>query len=76
MRTVRKTARPDEQIERGTFLGCPLTRNRTPWCFRLCPPDPEGRGRCGRVAPHSLSSNVQECIKEFKQRQVDSPARR
>ena len=55
--TIRK--RP---IPLQTFLGCPLTRNRTPWCFRLCKPDFRGCGRCGRVAPHSLRGRTENAI--------------
>jgi len=54
-----------------TYLGCPLTRNRTPWCFRLCTPDPDGSGKCGRVAPHSFKSRIQKGIADYKQ-QVQS----
>ena len=53
-----------------TCLGCPLTRNRSNWCFRLCTPDDQGRGRCGRIAPHSLRSNIQLSIERFNKRQL------
>ncbi len=45
-----------------TYLGCPLTRNRSPWCYRTCQPDAKDRGPCGRIAPHTLKSNVQQAI--------------
>lgn len=48
-----------------TYLGCPLTRSRTAWCFRLCAPDDAGHGRCGRIAPHGLTGRTAESIKDF-----------
>jgi hypothetical protein len=45
-----------------TYRGCPLTNNRSAWCFRLCAPDAEGQGRCGRIAPHSLKGRTQLAI--------------
>ncbi len=44
-----------------TCLGCPLTKSRTQWCFRICVPV-EGIGPCGRIAPHSLLGRTQEAI--------------
>ena len=53
-----------------TCLGCPLTRNRTAWCFRLCEPDDEGNGRCGRLAPHGLRSKTQLSIERHGQQRL------
>jgi uncharacterized protein (TIGR00369 family) len=52
-----------------TYLGCPLTRNHSPWCFRLCEPDVEGHGHCGRIAPHALTGRIQAGIQEYNKRQ-------
>jgi hypothetical protein len=41
--------------------GCPYTRNRSVWCYGLCVPE-GGRGRCGRVAHHSLRGRTQRAI--------------
>jgi acyl-coenzyme A thioesterase PaaI-like protein len=60
-REIRKV-RTSKGIREHTYLGCPLTRNRSAWCFRICTPDPEGHGKCGRVAPHSLLSSTQLAI--------------
>jgi hypothetical protein len=57
-----------------TYLGCPLTNNRSPWCFRICTPNADGTGFCGRVAPHELKSRIQQGIEDFKKRQADSSA--
>jgi len=59
---------------RSTYRGCPLTRNRTAWCFRLCEPDPQGHGRCGRVAPHDLQGKTQLSIHRYNAR-MRGPAR-
>jgi hypothetical protein len=45
-----------------TYLGCPVTRNRSAWCFRLCRPDGKGDGVCGRPAPHAMKSRLQLSI--------------
>jgi acyl-coenzyme A thioesterase PaaI-like protein len=65
-----RTVRTAKGIKEFTYLGCPLTRNRSAWCYRLCPPDAEGNGQCGRVAPHSLKSSTQMAIANYKKRQL------
>jgi hypothetical protein len=59
------------KIPSYTFLGCPMTKNRSPWCFRLCAPDAASIGRCGRIAPHALRSRIQIGIDEFKSEHCD-----
>jgi len=63
-----RTIRTSKGIREHTYLGCPLTRNRSAWCFRICTPDPEGKGKCGRVAPHSLLSSTQMAIKKHNEK--------
>jgi hypothetical protein len=63
-------------LKEYTYLGCPLTRNRSAWCFRLCAPDLEGRGQCGRVAPHALTGRIQAGIQEYNKRQRASHRRK
>ena len=65
-----KTVRTKKGLKKYTYLGCPLTRNRSPWCFRLCVPDGEGHGQCGRVAPHSFKSRIQLGIERHKQEKL------
>jgi len=60
-RTGTKTMKP------YTFLGCPLTRNRSAWCYRMCTPDAHKHGRCGRIAPHAFKSRIQQSIEKFNQ---------
>jgi len=55
-----------KELKDYTYLGCSLTRNRSAWCFRLCTPDMEGNGHCGRIAPHSIRSRIQISIDEYK----------
>lgn len=68
----RNRAGTRKALREYTYLGCPLTRNRSPWCFRMCTPNPDGTGLCGRVAPHSFKSRIQQGIEEFKSRQAES----
>ena len=64
----KNTVRTIKGIREYTCLGCPLTRNSTAWCFRLCTPDEEGNGRCGRIAPHSLKGRTQLSIERYGQK--------
>lgn len=71
MAVKRKTRKVKTRrgLREYTYLGCALTRNRSPWCFRLCDPDVEGHGQCGRVAPHALTGRIQAGIQEYNKRQ-------
>jgi hypothetical protein len=59
-------------LKRYTYLGCPMTKNRSPWCFRMCKPNTDGTGACGRVAPHGFRSRIQQGIADFQERQAES----
>lgn len=48
-----------------TCLGCPLTKSHSLWCHRLCVPK-DGKGFCGRVAPHALMGSTGQAILRFK----------
>jgi acyl-coenzyme A thioesterase PaaI-like protein len=65
---VTQKKRKKRSTAKYTYLGCPLTHNRTPWCFRLCTPDEGGHGYCGRVAPHSLQGAIGKSIAKFKKK--------
>jgi hypothetical protein len=61
----------DRKLSKGrlkeySYLGCPLTKNRSPWCFRLCEPDQQNFGHCGRIAPHGLKSRIQLSIENYE----------
>lgn len=45
--------------------GCPHSRNRTNWCYRVCIPR-GGIGTCGRTAPHALLGRTQQAILSTK----------
>jgi len=68
-KTKKKKVKTRKGLKEYTYLGCPLTRNRSPWCFRMCTPDLEGHGRCGRIAPHALVGRIQAGIQEYNKKQ-------
>ncbi len=62
-RRVRRS-RPHRAMSlRGTW-GCPLTKSRTNWCYRLCVPV-NGLGACGRIAPHTLRGRTDLAIERY-----------
>ncbi|HKJ03472.1 MAG TPA: hypothetical protein VJ997_13485 [Longimicrobiales bacterium] len=61
-RVVRRTR---TRVPEYTSLGCPLTKSRTSWCHGVCAPV-DGRGVCGRLAPHALIGRTQEAIYRHK----------
>jgi hypothetical protein len=69
---VFKRVNIGKNLKEYTYRGCPMTKNRTPWCFRLCKPNADGTGFCGRVAPHGFKSRIQQGIEDFKKRQADA----
>ena len=66
---MKKTIRTSKGIREHSYLGCPLTRNRSAWCFRICTPDSDGTGQCGRVAPHGLKGRTQLAIEKHGRKQ-------
>lgn len=50
------------------YLGCPITKNNSPWCFRDCVPK-NGIGTCGRIAPHGMRSRIQIGIDMYRKSQ-------
>ena len=72
MKKRRIKIRTATGLKTYSYLGCPLTRNRSPWCFRLCIPDRDGQGECGRIAPHSLKSRIQLGIEQHKAEKLKS----
>ena len=59
MTTGMKRTKDEKELKDFTYLGCKMTNNRSGWCFRMCAPDAEGNGMCGRLAPHSMKSKIQ-----------------
>lgn len=72
MKTETKTVRTSRGIREYRYFPCPLTHNRTLWCFRLCAPDADGHGQCGRVAPHSLKGKIQLGIEAHKKELLEA----
>jgi hypothetical protein len=70
-RKVHKRVKIRKNLREFTYRGCPLTKNRSPWCFRMCQPNADGTGFCGRVAPHGFKSHIQQGIEDFKKRQAE-----
>jgi acyl-coenzyme A thioesterase PaaI-like protein len=75
-KTKKRRVKTSSGLKEYTYLGCPLTRNRSPWCFRLCTPDGEGHGQCGRVAPHAFTGRIQAGIREYNKRQREAHCRK
>ena len=71
MKKDTRKPRTSRGIREYSYLGCPLTRNRSAWCFRICTPDEEDRGRCGRLAPHTLKSNIQQGIENHNRKKLE-----
>ena len=76
MKKDKMKIRTGSGLKQYTYLGCPLTNNRSPWCFRLCEPDAKGLGRCGRVAPHGIKSRIQLGIDDYKKSNLKSHLRK
>ena len=72
----KRRVKTSRGLKEYTYLGCPLTRNRSPWCFRLCTPDLEGHGHCGRVAPHGFKGRIQLGIERYNKRQLEAHCRK
>lgn len=70
MLETKKKIRTRKGLREYTYLGCPLTRNRSAWCFRMCTPDAEGHGQCGRIAPHSMKSAIQSAIEKHGKKRI------
>ena len=66
MAGLLKKVKSEKSLKDYTYLGCPLTKNRSAWCFHLCTPGTEGNGDCGRLAPHGIRSRIQISIDEYK----------
>jgi hypothetical protein len=68
MDTKERKVKTQTGLKYYTYLGCPLTRNKTAWCYRICKTDDKGYGFCGRIAPHSLKSTIQVSIENHNKK--------
>jgi len=55
-----------------TTLRCPMVGLQVSWCRFLCQPI-EGRGLCGRRAPHGLLSRHREAIRSYNEKMKITP---
>ncbi len=76
MEKIKRKIRTIKGLKEYTYLGCPLTRSRSAWCYRICNPDDNGTGHCGRVAPHSLKSSIQQGIEDFNKKRLNKHFRK
>jgi hypothetical protein len=51
--------------------GCPLTKHRSAWCYRMCEPV-DGLGACGRIAPHALRGRTDLAIERYNTRRHEA----
>jgi len=51
-----------------TYLGCAVTKDKTPWCRSVCKPR-NGIGQCGRPFPGHMEGRTQRAIKKYKSKQ-------
>ena len=68
---VKRTVRTRRGTREYTVRGCPLMKNRSTWCFRICVPNADGTGECGRLAPHGIKSRTQRAIEEHRRKLRD-----
>ena len=65
--TVSKRALEKRKgLSRYMRHGCPMTKSNTKWCYGMCKPV-NGRGYCGRIAPHGLEGRTQRAIRLHKE---------
>ena len=55
------TKRKKRGLRAYTVVRCPMNGQQVGWCRGLCEPV-EGRGLCGRVAPHGIQGRTQLAI--------------
>lgn len=70
MKSEKRRIRTNKGLKEYSYLGCPLTRNKTAWCYRICQLDEHGHGFCGRIAPHSLKSTIQVGIENYNKKKL------
>jgi hypothetical protein len=67
---MKRKKKTRKRVREYSYRGCPLTSNRSPWCFRLCAPDAKGNGRCGRFAPHAIKGRTQLAIAAYQKKKL------
>jgi hypothetical protein len=64
MADLLKQVDPDKKLPEFRTLRCPMVGHQASWCRFLCKPI-QGRGLCGRRAPHGLKSRWREAIRRY-----------
>jgi hypothetical protein len=59
-----KLVRIQKNLNNRKEWGCPLTKNRSNWCYQICVPR-NGCGECGRVAPHNMLGRTRMAILRY-----------
>ena len=67
MALLRRRQRPRKPLPPYITLRCVVAGHQVTWCKGLCEPI-DGRGTCGRLAPHSLKSATQLAIAAYNRR--------
>ncbi len=65
-----KKEKSTDEIPWRREWGCPMTKNRSSWCFGMCVPQ-DGKGDCGRIAPHSLIGRTERAIIRYRARKAE-----
>ena len=68
---IEVSKRKKGRVPPFTTLRCPMVGLQVSWCRFLCKPI-EGRGLCGRRAPHGLISRHREAIRNYKKNMENS----
>jgi len=53
-----------------TIIECPYNGHQVSFCRGLCEPV-EGKGHCGRLAPHAMIGRTQAAIASYKARSLE-----
>ena len=59
-----RDARKRITVPKYTVLRCPLNGHQVSFCMGLCEPI-DGRGVCGRLAPHAMLGKTQRAIAAY-----------
>ncbi len=65
--------RTGRKLPAFTALRCPMVGHLPSWCRYLCEPI-DGKGICGRLAPHTMLDRTQRAILAYKERQARESA--
>jgi hypothetical protein len=65
---ARRRGMRKKKLPPYTYLGCAVTKDRTPWCRSVCVPI-EGKGQCGRDFPGLMEGRIQQAVRNYKLQQ-------